>query len=54
MSSLTDKLEKVQYLNNKNIDLAHRGFTGSITIHWFHGEPMEEENLKKNKIKLEK
>ena len=46
---LTERLEKVEYLNNKNLDLAHKGFTGHTTIHWRKGEPMVEEvNVKKD------
>jgi len=51
---LDKKLVKVQYINNKNIDKAHRCFTGSITVHWSNGEPMKEEEVQKREIKIEK
>jgi hypothetical protein len=53
MATFDEKLEKVQYLNNKNIDYVHKGYTGTITIHWLKGEPMEEEEKNKKKINLE-
>jgi len=53
MAALKDKLEKVEYINNKNIDLVHRNFTGKRTVHWKDGEPMEEEENRKSKIRLD-
>lgn len=53
MIPLKDKLEKVQYINNKNIDLVHKRFTGKRTIHWKDGEPMREEELRAKNIKLD-
>ena len=54
MASIDERLEKVQYLNNINIGLAERRWTGSRTIHWKNGEPMLEEENKKKQINLEK
>ncbi len=54
MDSLSDKLEKVQYLNNNNIDRTHKGFTGQVLIHWYKGEPQKEEITRKKNIDLEK
>jgi hypothetical protein len=48
------KLEKVQYLSNKNISRVYRMFTGEVKIHWLKGEPMEEWEHCKKKIILEK
>lgn len=53
MASDNEKLEKVTFLNNKNIDLVYKKFTGKVIIHWKDGEPMEEEVISKKKIKLE-
>lgn len=53
MTVLNEKLEKVEYLNNKNIDLVHRKFTGKVIIHWKDGEPMQEEVINSKKIKLD-
>ncbi len=54
MTTLSEKLEKIQYLYNKLIDFVHKRFTGHFTIHFHDGEPMDEEEFKRNKIKLEK
>lgn len=53
MTSDKDKLEKVTFLNNKNIDLVYRKFTGKVIIHWKDGEPMLEETISKKNINLE-
>lgn len=53
MATLKEKLEKVEYVNNKNIDLVHKSFTGKKTIHWKDGEPMIEEENSQKKIRLE-
>ena len=51
MATTDEKLEKVEYLNNINLNLVRRGFTGKRTIHWYKGEPkIEEENNKKDII----
>ena len=50
---IDENLEKVEYLNNENIDLVHKKWTGRKTVHWKEGEPMEEEDYTKKKIKLE-
>lgn len=54
MATVNEKLEKVQYINNKNIDLVHKRFTGKLTIHWQNGEPKKEEYYKFKHIDLEK
>lgn len=58
-----ERLEKIQYISNRLIDIAKMGrFTGQITIHFVKGDAMNEEDfkserffntLKKNKIKLD-
>lgn len=53
MATVNDKMEKVEYINNKNIDLVHKRFTGKRTIHWREGEPMIEEENRKKDIKLD-
>ena len=53
MVSTKVKLEKVQYVNNKNLDLVHKRFTGKLTIHWKEGEPMKEELYDFRHINLE-
>lgn len=53
MPTIEENLEKVQYLNNKNLDKAHRKWTGQMIIHWKDGEPMIEEELTKKPIKLD-
>ena len=51
--AISEKLEKVEYLNNKNIKYVEIGFTGRITIHWKDGEPMSEEEFRTKHIRLE-
>jgi hypothetical protein len=58
-----ERLEKIQYISNRLIDIARMGaFTGSVTIHFKKGDAMNEEDfknerffdiLKKRKIILE-
>lgn len=52
MVNITNKLEKVEYINNKNLEMIHKRFTGKHTIHWLQGEPMTEEVNQKTDIKL--
>ncbi|HUX59524.1 MAG TPA: hypothetical protein VMV77_21300 [Bacteroidales bacterium] len=54
MPTIEQKLEKVEYINNKNLNFCHRGFTGSITIHWKEGEIMKEEKHESKNVILEK
>ncbi len=49
--SLGVRLEKVEFINNKNIDLAHKGFTGSVIVHWYQGEPQKIEVTTKKDLK---
>jgi hypothetical protein len=53
MATVNEKIEKVEYINNKNIDLVHKRFTGSYMVHWKDGEPMVEEENRKKDIKLD-
>jgi hypothetical protein len=51
--TMSEKLEKIEYLNNKNIKYVETKFTGQIVVHWKEGEPMIEEEHKKRQINLE-
>jgi hypothetical protein len=53
MATNEEKLEKVLYLNNKDIGRVNRRFTGKVVVNWFKGEPMDEAEEVKGKIKLD-
>ena len=63
MATMDERLEKIEYITNRLIDIAKAGmFTGSLTIHFKKGDAMNEEDfkserffdlLKKKKIILE-
>ena len=53
MATNDEKREKVLYLNNRDADRVSRRFTGKVTVNWFQGEPMDESEEVKGKIKLD-
>lgn len=53
MSTHKDRLEKIEYLNNRNLEMVRKEYTGQIIVHWRDGEPMEIEVHQKKKIDLQ-
>ena len=49
-----EKLEKVLYLNGRDISRVHKKFTGKVLIHWKDGDPRVEEETPIKEIKLGK